>query len=69
MSHPTLIMLDEPSMALPAVVAQIFEIIKELNNTASPLFWFNERAHGHFDCGQGLTCLKRLYYLREQAPS
>ena len=40
MGKPRLLLLDEPSMGLaPLVVAQIFDIVREINETASRSCW------------------------------
>ena len=45
MSHPKLLMLDEPSMGLaPILVDQIFEIIKELNNAGTTILLVEQNA-------------------------
>ena len=45
MSHPKLLMLDEPSMGLaPILVEQIFEIIKELNDAGTTIFLVEQNA-------------------------
>ncbi len=45
MSHPKLMMLDEPSMGLaPILVEQIFDIIKELNNTGTTILLVEQNA-------------------------
>ena len=46
MSHPKLLMLDEPSMGLaPILVDQIFEIIKELNQTGTTILLVEQNAN------------------------
>ena len=46
MSHPKLLMLDEPSMGLaPILVDQIFEIIKELNETGTTILLVEQNAN------------------------
>ena len=46
MSHPKLLMLDEPSMGLaPLLVAQIFEIIRELNEAGTTILLVEQNAH------------------------
>jgi len=46
MSSPTLLMLDEPSMGLaPLLVEQIFEIIKELNDSGVTILLVEQNAH------------------------
>lgn len=45
MSHPKLLMLDEPSMGLaPILVDQIFEIIKELNASGTTILLVEQNA-------------------------
>lgn len=45
MSHPKLLMLDEPSMGLaPILVNQIFDIIKELNNQGTTILLVEQNA-------------------------
>ena len=45
MSHPTLLMLDEPSMGLaPILVEQIFEIIQNLNHHGSTILLVEQNA-------------------------
>lgn len=45
MSHPKLLMLDEPSMGLaPLLVAQIFDIIKALNEAGSTILLVEQNA-------------------------
>ncbi len=45
MSHPKLLMLDEPSMGLaPILVDQIFEIIKELNKAGTTILLVEQNA-------------------------
>ena len=46
MSHPKLLMLDEPSMGLaPILVDQIFDIIKELNETGTTILLVEQNAN------------------------
>ena len=46
MSHPKLLMLDEPSMGLaPILVDQIFEIIKELNKSGTTILLVEQNAN------------------------
>lgn len=46
MSHPKLLMLDEPSMGLaPILVDQIFEIIKELNKAGTTILLVEQNAN------------------------
>ncbi len=45
MSHPKLLMLDEPSMGLsPLLVNEIFDIIKELNETGTTILLVEQNA-------------------------
>lgn len=45
MSHPKLLMLDEPSMGLaPILVDQIFEIIKDLHNSGTTILLVEQNA-------------------------
>ena len=45
MSHPKLLMLDEPSMGLaPILVEQIFDIIQELNRTGTTILLVEQNA-------------------------
>ena len=45
MSHPKLMMLDEPSMGLaPLLVDQIFEIIKELHKAGTTILLVEQNA-------------------------
>jgi len=58
MSKPKLLMLDEPSMGLaPILVEQIFEIIKELNDSGVTILLVEQNAH------MALTVAKRAYVL------
>ena len=46
MSHPKLLMLDEPSMGMaPILVDQIFSIIKELNNAGTTILLVEQNAN------------------------
>ena len=46
MSHPKLLMLDEPSMGLaPILVEQIFEIVKELNKSGTTILLVEQNAN------------------------
>lgn len=46
MSHPKLLMLDEPSMGLaPILVDQIFEIIKDLNHSGTTILLVEQNAN------------------------
>lgn len=45
MSHPTLLLLDEPSMGLsPLLVEQIFEIIRHINNEGTSILLVEQNA-------------------------
>jgi branched-chain amino acid transport system ATP-binding protein len=45
MAHPTLLMLDEPSMGLaPIFVERIFEIVKEINSQGTPILLVEQNA-------------------------
>lgn len=45
MSHPTLLLLDEPSMGLsPILVEQIFEIIREINSQGTSILLVEQNA-------------------------
>jgi len=58
MSKPKLLMLDEPSMGLaPILVNQIFEIIKELNDSGVTILLVEQNAH------MALTVADRGYVL------
>lgn len=46
MSHPTLLLLDEPSLGLaPQVIALIFKIIQEINRTGTTILLVEQNAH------------------------
>lgn len=46
MSHPTLLLMDEPSMGLaPILVETIFEIIKEINENGTTILLVEQNAH------------------------
>ncbi len=46
MSRPRLLLLDEPSLGLaPLLVKQIFEIIKEINQSGLPILLVEQNAH------------------------
>ncbi len=46
MSHPELLLLDEPSLGLaPLIVKQIFSIIKEINQAGTTIFLVEQNAH------------------------
>ena len=58
MSHPKLLMLDEPSMGLaPILVEQIFDIIEELHaGRAPPSCWWSRTPRRPFLWPTGGTC-------------
>jgi branched-chain amino acid transport system ATP-binding protein len=50
MSHPKLLMLDEPSLGLaPALVDQIFELISRLHNTGVTMLLVEQNVHRTLD--------------------
>ena len=58
MSHPKLLMLDEPSMGLsPLLVDQIFEIIKDINRDGTTVLLVEQNA------GKSLAISDRAYVL------
>lgn len=58
MSHPKLLMLDEPSMGLsPLLVDQVFEIIKEINKDGTTVLLVEQNA------GKSLAISDRAYVL------
>ncbi len=58
MSHPKLLMLDEPSMGLsPLLVDQVFEIIKEINKSGTTILLVEQNA------GKSLAISDRGYVL------
>ncbi|MBQ8546199.1 MAG: ABC transporter ATP-binding protein [Clostridia bacterium] len=58
MSHPKLLMLDEPSMGLsPLLVDQVFEIIKEINKDGTTILLVEQNA------GKSLSISDRAYVL------
>jgi branched-chain amino acid transport system ATP-binding protein len=58
MGKPRLLLLDEPSMGLaPLVVAQIFEILREINSTGVTVLLVEQNA------AQALTLANRGYVL------
>jgi branched-chain amino acid transport system ATP-binding protein len=62
MSHPKLLMLDEPSMGLsPLLVDQVFEIIKEINKDGTTVLLVEQNA------GKSLAISNRAYVLENGA--
>ena len=58
MSHPKLLMLDEPSMGLsPLLVDQVFEIIKDINKSGTTVLLVEQNA------GKALAISDRTYVL------
>ncbi len=58
MSHPTLLMLDEPSMGLsPLLVDQVFEIIKDINRDGTTILLVEQNA------GKSLAISDRAYVM------
>lgn len=58
MSHPKLLMLDEPSMGLsPLLVDQVFDIIKEINKEGTTILLVEQNA------GKSLAISDRAYVL------
>ena len=58
MSHPKLLMLDEPSMGLsPLLVDQVFEIIKDFHNSGTTILLVEQNA------GKSLAISDRAYVL------
>ena len=58
MSHPRLLMLDEPSMGLsPLLVDQVFEIIKDINKDGTTILLVEQNA------GKSLAISDRAYVL------
>lgn len=58
MSHPKLLMLDEPSMGLsPLLVDQVFEIIKDINRDGTTILLVEQNA------GKSLAISDRAYVL------
>ena len=46
MSHPRLLLLDEPSLGLaPLIVERIFEIINQINAQGTTIFLVEQNAH------------------------
>ena len=57
-SHPKLLMLDEPSMGLsPLLVDQVFEIIKDINRDGTTILLVEQNA------GKSLAISDRAYVL------
>jgi branched-chain amino acid transport system ATP-binding protein len=62
MSHPKLLMLDEPSMGLsPLLVDQVFEIIKDINKDGTTVLLVEQNA------GKSLAISDRAYVLENGA--
>ena len=62
MSHPKLLMLDEPSMGLaPILVEQIFDIIKELHKKGTTILLVEQNAQ------MALSVADRAYVLETGA--
>jgi branched-chain amino acid transport system ATP-binding protein len=60
MSHPKLLMLDEPSLGLaPSVVHQIFDVVRQLADTEGLSVLLLEQ-----NVGQALRIADRLYVMR-----
>ncbi len=58
MSHPTLLMMDEPSMGLsPILVEEIFSIIRDINREGTTILLVEQNAH------MALTIANRAYVL------
>lgn len=58
MSHPKLLMLDEPSMGLsPLLVDQVFEIIKDINKEGTTILLVEQNA------GKSLTISDKAYVM------
>ena len=58
MSHPKLLMMDEPSMGLsPLLVDKVFEIIKDINNDGTTILLVEQNA------GKSLAISDRAYVL------
>ena len=58
MSHPKLLMMDEPSMGLaPILVQEIFSIIKDINSTGTTILLVEQNAH------MALSIAHRAYVL------
>lgn len=64
MSHPKLLMLDEPSMGLsPLLVDQVFEIIKDINRDGTTVLLVEQNA------GKSLAISDRAYVLENGSVS
>ena len=62
MSHPKLLMLDEPSMGLsPLLVDQVFEIIKDINRSGTTILLVEQNA------GKSLAISDRAYVMETGA--
>ncbi|NLI20239.1 MAG: ABC transporter ATP-binding protein [Clostridiales bacterium] len=58
MAHPTLLMMDEPSMGLsPILVEEIFEIIRDINREGTTILLVEQNAH------MALSVANRAYVL------
>ena len=61
-SHPRLLMLDEPSMGLsPLLVDQVFDIIKQINKDGTTILLVEQNA------GKSLAISDRAYVLENGA--